>query len=126
MPDTGTRFLVPVVPRCSEAVAERKADERTWNLAETHDGNSDISRRSTITLRSDGTGHMSLLIDNDDTWEISFRAMRANGEFLFHLPGVYGDGDRFHCDNHHREIDFTWHIPEVLDAIGILLQYTSH
>lgn len=92
-----TKNLDRVGGRCAE-VETRAAAERTWNLPETHDGNSDVSKDSTITLRADGTGHLSMLIDNDDTWEASFDAYRANGEHLFHLPGVFSDSDRFHSD----------------------------
>jgi len=93
--------------------------ERKWYLPETHMGNSDVSSRSYILLRSDGTGRLHLEIDNDDEWGFGFDEFLSNGAFLFHISEM-GPRAYWNCDINHRDLDITYSYGSVLPSIATL------
>lgn len=103
--------------------ADRAATSRVFTWAhDLHSDNSDMRNDSPLTLRSDGTGHFKAFIDSNATWEFWFDLFRVNGEHIHHLPDIFGSGtERFHLDKDHREVEFTWRVPEILNSIATIV-----
>jgi hypothetical protein len=101
--------------------------ERKWFLpALSWNNNSDLSDRSFVILRANGTGHISAQIDNNYTWGFAFDAWLPNGAPLFSVPAASEPNTYVRVDIHSREKDVVYAYGGILAQIGILTVRTYH
>jgi len=97
------------------------ATTRTWtwtnDISQNSRRQSDLKFDSPLTLRSDGTGHFSAHVDNNDTFVLHLILSMSNGTTMRLPNALGGPSERFEIRSSNRDFEFGWRHAEVLFSI---------